>query len=90
MKGEKEQWLSEVRGKSEIESCYWLRVEKIGMKAVMCLSGVVIVDENNRNDILRGSQRARTETKGRVNHVLRNTVNTIKLVDYQVTGDIWE
>lgn len=52
MKGEKEQWLSEVRGKSEIESCYWLRVEKIRMKAVMCLSGVVIVDENNRNDIL--------------------------------------
>ena len=52
MKGEKEQWLSEVRGKSEIESCYWLRVEKIRMKAVMCLRGVVIVDENNRNDIL--------------------------------------
>lgn len=52
MKGEKEQWLSEVRGKSESESCYWLRVEKIRMKAVMCLSGVVIVDENDRNDIL--------------------------------------
>lgn len=35
MKGEKEQWLSEVRGKSESESCYWLRVEKIRMKAVV-------------------------------------------------------
>lgn len=52
----------------------------------MCLSGAVAVDEKDRNDILRIlEQRPKAE-------LLRNLVNIkkIKLVDYQVIGNIQE
>lgn len=80
MKGEREQWLSEVRGKSGSESCYWLRLEKIRLKAVMCLSEVVIVNVTEMTFL--GISEGKSRDQRRVNHVLSNTVNAIKLVDY--------
>lgn len=64
-----------------MESC-----ERKVLKVFLCLSGAVAVDEKDRNYILRIlEQRPKAE-------LLRNLVNIkkIKLVDYQVIGNIQE